>query len=42
MEKDNKKLKSDMLKSEEKRLKKLVLMAYDNDPRIKWIKEEQE
>lgn len=34
MEKDNRKLKMDMIKIEEKRIKKLVLMAYENDPRL--------
>jgi hypothetical protein len=40
MEKENRKLKMDLIKSEEKRIKKLVLLAYENDPRIKRIKEE--
>lgn len=34
MEKDNRKLKMDMIKNEEKRIKKLVLLAYENDPRL--------
>jgi hypothetical protein len=40
MEKENRKLKMDLIKAEEKRIKKLVLLAYENDPRIKRIKEE--
>ena len=40
MEKENRRLKADLLKGEEKRIKKLVLMAYENDPRIKRIKDE--
>jgi DnaJ family protein C protein 2 len=42
MEKENRRLKIDMLKNEEKRIKKLVLLAYENDPRIQRIKEENE
>lgn len=40
MEKDNRKLKMDMIKNEEKRIKKLVLMAYENDPRLLRFKQE--
>ena len=40
MEKENRRLKIEMLKNEEKRIKKLVLLAYNNDPRIQRIKEE--
>ena len=42
MEKENRRLKIDMLKNEEKRIKRLVLLAYENDPWIKRIKEENE
>lgn len=40
MEKENWWLKIDMIKEEEKWIKKLVLLAYSNDPRIIRIKEE--
>lgn len=46
MEKENKKLKSKMIKQEIQRIKSLVSLAYDNDPRIieqnKQIEEEKE
>ena len=35
MDKENKKLKKEMFKQEEKRIKKLVMLAYNNDFRIK-------
>ena len=34
MEKENKKLKSKLIKEEKKRIKKLVNIAYHKDPRI--------
>eukprot|EP01016_Furgasonia_blochmanni_P009416 TRINITY_DN13902_c0_g1_i1.p1 TRINITY_DN13902_c0_g1~~TRINITY_DN13902_c0_g1_i1.p1 ORF type:complete len:407 (-),score=112.55 TRINITY_DN13902_c0_g1_i1:158-1378(-) len=43
MEKENKKIKAQLLKEEKQRIMKLVQMAYDNDPRIQaWKKEEEE
>jgi hypothetical protein len=42
MEKENRRLKMDMLKNEEKRIKKLVLLAYENDPRLLKFKQDQE
>ena len=42
MDKENKKLKKEMIKNEEKRIKRLVMLAYDNDFRIKRFKEQQE
>ena len=34
MEKKNRKLKSELLKKEKERIKKLVTLAYNNDPRM--------
>lgn len=42
MDKENKKLKKEMIKEEEKRIKRLVMLAYENDFWIKRFKEEQE
>jgi hypothetical protein len=40
--KENKKLKIEMIKKEEKRIKKLVMLAYESDPRIKKFEQKLE
>lgn len=42
MEKENRKLKSELIKKEKERIKTLVKLAYDNDPRLKKYFEEIE
>jgi len=39
MLKENKKLKSSMIKEEKSRMTKLVAMAYENDPRVQFEEE---
>lgn len=42
MEKENKKMKKEMHKKEEKRIQKLVSLAYNNDFRLKKFESQRE